>query len=34
MDKIVGELMPECTGVEDELNAVNDYSVYLDKKCT
>jgi len=34
LDKKVGELTSERSGVEDELNAVNDYLESLDKKCT
>jgi chromosome segregation ATPase len=34
LDKTIGELTSERTGVEDELNAVNDYLASLDKKCT
>jgi len=34
LDKTIGELTTERTGVEDELNAVNDYLASLDKKCT
>merc|ERR1711865_748465 len=34
LDKTIGELTSERSGVEDELNAVNDYLASLDKKCT
>jgi uncharacterized coiled-coil DUF342 family protein len=34
LDKKVGELTTERSGVEDELTAVNDYLASLDKKCT
>merc|ERR1719337_276596 len=34
LDKTIGELTSERSGVEDELNAVNDYLESLDKKCT
>merc|ERR1719329_1923667 len=34
VDKTIGELTTERSGVEDELNAVNDYLASLDKKCT
>merc|ERR1719152_883670 len=34
LDKKVGELTSERSGVEDELNAVNEYLESLDKKCT
>jgi hypothetical protein len=34
LDKKVGELTSDRAGVEDELNAVNDYLASLDKKCT
>jgi len=34
LDKTIGELTTERSGVEDELNAVNDYLASLDKKCT
>merc|ERR1719181_1050239 len=34
LDKTIGELTSERSGVEDELNAVNDYLDSLDKKCT
>merc|ERR1719183_1474776 len=34
LDKKVGELTSERSGVEDELNAVNEYLASLDKKCT
>merc|ERR1719162_2466510 len=34
LDKTIGELTTERAGVEDELNAVNDYLASLDKKCT
>jgi len=34
LDKRVGELTTERSGVEDELNAVNEYLAGLDKKCT
>merc|ERR1719152_480796 len=34
LDKTIGELTSERSGVEDELNAVNEYLESLDKKCT
>jgi len=34
LDKTVGELTSERSGIEDELTAVNDYLASLDKKCT
>jgi chromosome segregation ATPase len=34
LDKKVGELTTERSGVEDELNAINEYLASLDKKCT
>jgi len=34
LDKKVGDLTTERSGVEDELNAVNEYLASLDKKCT
>ena len=34
LDKKVGELTSERSGVEDELKAVNDYLASLAKKCT
>merc|ERR1719181_1724581 len=34
LDKKVGELTRERSGVEDELNAVNEYLESLDQKCT
>merc|ERR1719399_2105511 len=34
LDKAVGELTTERSGIEDELTAVNDYLASLDKKCT
>merc|ERR1719161_1784849 len=34
LDKPIGELTSERSGVEDELNAVNEYLASLDKKCT
>jgi hypothetical protein len=34
LDKRVGELSSERSGIEDELTAVNDYLASLDKKCT
>merc|ERR1719408_264311 len=34
LDKTIGELTSERSGVEDELNAVNEYLASLDKKCT
>merc|ERR1719331_473467 len=34
LDKTIGELTTERSGVEDELNAVNEYLASLDKKCT
>jgi len=34
LDKKVGELTTERSGVEDELTALNDYLESLDKKCT
>jgi chromosome segregation ATPase len=34
LDKKVGELSSDRSGVEDELNAVNEYLASLDKKCT
>merc|ERR1719265_2460534 len=34
LDKKAGELTSERSGVEDELNAVNEYLASLDKKCT
>merc|ERR1711865_531972 len=34
LDKKVGDLTSERSGVEDELNAVNEYLESLDKKCT
>jgi len=34
LDKKVGELTNDRSGVEDELNAVNEYLESLDKKCT
>merc|ERR1719313_2829745 len=34
LDKTIGELTTERSGIEDELNAVNDYLASLDKKCT
>merc|ERR1719163_1646687 len=34
LDKSIGELTSERSGVEDELNAVNEYLESLDKKCT
>merc|ERR1719331_81015 len=34
LDKKVGELTTERSGVEDELTAVNEYLESLDKKCT
>jgi len=34
LDKKIGELTTERSGVEDELSAVNEYLASLDKKCT
>jgi len=34
LDKKIGELTTERSGVEDELTAVNEYLASLDKKCT